>query len=148
MKRQNDEQAQSGTAPKQSRLISLENEIDLDKLLERKSIHENEANKAHALAAQKHLDLLEQKEKVESFVTECMSVKNVKVVSCKKCDYIAQKQSDMCKNEGHTVTYATAEKRFFKCGSCKKRTVVFALLPTKPCKHCNAKAMDSSGNER
>ncbi|KIH45412.1 Mcm10 replication factor [Ancylostoma duodenale] len=96
------------------------------------------AAKAQGIAAQKHLDVLEQREKVETFVTECMSVKDVKVVTCKKCDYTAQKQSELCKSEGHTVKYTTAEKRFFKCGACHKRTVVFSMLPTKPCKHCAA----------
>ncbi|EYB85092.1 hypothetical protein Y032_0305g1967 [Ancylostoma ceylanicum] len=138
VKRQADILANGGTAPKQSKLVSLENGVDLDKLLQRRSMHDSEANKAQGIAAQKHLDALEQREKVETFVTECMSVKDVKVVTCKKCDYTAQKQSELCKSEGHTVKYTTAEKRFFKCGACHKRTVVFSLLPTKPCKHCTA----------
>ncbi|RCN52232.1 primase zinc finger [Ancylostoma caninum] len=134
MKRQADSQSNCGIAPKQSKLVSLENGVDLDKLLQRRSMHDSEANKAQGIAAQKHLDVLEQREKVETFVTECMSVKDVKVVTCKKCDYTSQKQSELCKSEGHTVKYTTAEKRFFKCGACHKRTVVFSMLPTKPCK--------------
>ncbi|VDO62346.1 unnamed protein product [Heligmosomoides polygyrus] len=93
---------------------------------------------AQGLEAQKHLDSLEAREKVETFVSECMSVKDVKVVSCKKCGYTAQRQSDLCMRQGHCVTHTTAEKRFFKCGGCQRRTTAFSMMPTKPCKHCDA----------
>ncbi|PIO66615.1 Mcm10 replication factor [Teladorsagia circumcincta] len=125
-------------SPKRSRLTPLDNKVDLDALLKKKSMHDSQANKAQGIMAQKHLDTLEAKEKVETFVTSCMSVKDVKVVSCKKCGYTAQRQSDLCMREGHFITHTTAEKRFFKCGSCKKRVVVFSMMPTKPCKHCDA----------
>uniref|UniRef100_A0A0K0DNB4 Protein MCM10 homolog n=1 Tax=Angiostrongylus cantonensis TaxID=6313 RepID=A0A0K0DNB4_ANGCA len=92
---------------------------------------------AQGLAMQKHLDSLEQAEKVETFASECMAVKNVRVVSCKKCGYTAQKQSELCMREGHYVTKGTAEKRFFKCSSCQRRTVAYGIMPTKVCKHCH-----------
>ncbi|KAK5968173.1 Primase zinc finger, partial [Trichostrongylus colubriformis] len=136
-KRQREELEPSDSS-KRSKLTPLENGVDLDALLKKKSMHDTEANKAQGIMAQKHLDTLEAKEKVETFVTECMSVSNVKVVSCKKCGYTAQRQSELCMREGHCVTRTTAEKRFFKCGSCQRRTVVFSMMPTKPCNNCDA----------
>ncbi|XGW21894.1 hypothetical protein V3C99_004674 [Haemonchus contortus] len=136
-KRQKENLDEAASA-KRSKLSTLDNVIDLDALLEKKSMYESEADKAQGMMVQKHLDSLEAKEKVETFVTECMSVKDVKVVNCKKCGYTAQRQSDLCIHEGHTVTRTTAEKRFFKCGSCHKRIIVFSMMPTKPCKQCSA----------
>lgn len=138
LKRQQVEDANDSLDHKRSKLSPLENGIDLDALLKRKSIHDKDANKAQGLEAQKHLDSLEAREKVETFVSECMSVKDVKVVSCKKCGYTAQRQSDLCMRQGHCVTHTTAEKRFFKCGGCQRRTTAFSMMPTKPCKHCDA----------
>ncbi|KAK6725431.1 hypothetical protein RB195_004018 [Necator americanus] len=138
VKRHYDEQETYVTAPKRFNLYFPDDDANLETLLRRRSMQDSEVGKAHGVAAQKHLDVLEQQEKVETFITECMSVKDVKVVSCKKCDYTAQKQSELCRNEGHCVTFTTAEKRFFKCNSCHKRTVVFSRLPTKSCKHCFA----------
>ncbi|KAK6048638.1 Mcm10 replication factor, partial [Cooperia oncophora] len=131
------EDLKEDVSAKRSKLTPLDNGVDLDALLKKKSMHDKEANKAQGIMAQKHLDALEAKEKVETFVTECMSVKDVKVVNCKKCGYTAQRQSDLCMREGHCITRTTAEKRFFKCLSCHRRIVVFSLMPTKPCKHCD-----------
>lgn len=39
------DQINCGTVPKQSKLVSLENGVDLDKLLQRRSMHDTEANK-------------------------------------------------------------------------------------------------------
>ncbi|WKX88857.1 hypothetical protein Q1695_008474 [Nippostrongylus brasiliensis] len=137
-KRRNVSEDQAETGAKRSKLGALDNKVDLDALMKRKSIHDSEANKAQGIMVQQHLDGLEAREKVETFVTECMSVKDVKVVSCKKCGYTAPRQSELCMREGHAVKRSTAEKRFFKCGSCKKRTVVYSMMPTKPCQHCEA----------
>ncbi|KAJ1352666.1 hypothetical protein KIN20_009067 [Parelaphostrongylus tenuis] len=51
---------------KRSKLASVGNQPNLDVLLKKKSIHESESNKAQSLALQKHLDSLEQTEKVEN----------------------------------------------------------------------------------
>ncbi|PIO54968.1 hypothetical protein TELCIR_23655, partial [Teladorsagia circumcincta] len=79
-KRQREDSSETAS-PKRSRLTPLDNKVDLDALLKKKSMHDSQANKAQGLMAQKHLDTLEAKEKVETFVTSCMSVKDVKVVS-------------------------------------------------------------------
>ncbi|VDM51678.1 unnamed protein product [Angiostrongylus costaricensis] len=121
-------------SPKRSKLSSIGNLPNLDILLRKKSIHDSESNKAQGIAMQKHLDSLEQTEKVETFASECMAVKNVRIVSCKKCGYTAQKRSELCMREGHYITKGTAEKRFFKCSSCQRRTVAYGIMPTKACK--------------
>ncbi|KJH44248.1 primase zinc finger [Dictyocaulus viviparus] len=128
---------------KRSKLSPINNYLDIETLLRKKSLHDREADKVQGLAVQKHLDSLEQIEKVETFVSECMEIKNVKVVHCKKCGYTAPKQSDFCMREGHCITKGVADKRFFKCGSCHKRTVTYGIMPTKACKlkvtNCDSK---------
>ncbi|CAD6187645.1 unnamed protein product [Caenorhabditis auriculariae] len=110
---------------------------EIQALLNRKSIHHQEATKEEGERLQKYLSGLEERERVETFTTTCMSVKNVKVVTCKQCKYTAQAQSNLCREAKHEVVKHDAEKRFFKCSSCKKRTVCFELMPIKPCNTCN-----------
>ncbi|EGT34755.1 hypothetical protein CAEBREN_20954 [Caenorhabditis brenneri] len=106
-------------------------------LLARKSTHHKEADKAEHDKIQRHLTGMEEREKVETFTTTCMEVKNVKVVTCKECKYTSQFASSDCIKKEHKLIRHTADKRFFKCTGCKKRTVCFEMMPVKHCSHCN-----------
>lgn len=121
--------------PKTEEKVSKMDEIKA--LLKRESLHSKQAEKAIGDRFQKHLSDMEEKEKVETFTTTCMAVKNVSVVTCKQCKYTSQFQSSICKEQGHEVKKHSAEKRFFKCTACKKRTICFDLLPTRPCDSCH-----------
>ncbi|CAI2349108.1 unnamed protein product [Caenorhabditis sp. 36 PRJEB53466] len=110
---------------------------EIKKMLARKSSHHLEAKQEEADAIQRHLTGLEDREKVETFTTTLMEVKNVKVVTCKQCKYTAQFASSECHQKQHQLVKHTADKRFFKCVGCKKRTVCFEMMPVKHCPHCN-----------
>ncbi|CAJ0574122.1 unnamed protein product, partial [Mesorhabditis spiculigera] len=110
----------------------------IDALMNRKSKFAGAADKAESEAIDRYMTTMEAREKVETFVTTTMSVKEVAVVSCKICHYTAQSQSELCKGSGHEVQRHKAEKRFFKCKECKQRTVAFGMLPTGDCARCGA----------
>ncbi|CAB3402193.1 unnamed protein product [Caenorhabditis bovis] len=110
---------------------------EIKKMLARKSIHHNEAEKEENDRLQKHLSSMEEREKIETFTTTCMSVKNIKVVTCNQCKYTAPTASKLCIEYGHKLVKHEAEKRFFKCSGCKHRTTCFEFMPTKPCNTCN-----------
>uniref|UniRef100_A0A1I7UZ25 Protein MCM10 homolog n=1 Tax=Caenorhabditis tropicalis TaxID=1561998 RepID=A0A1I7UZ25_9PELO len=110
---------------------------EIKALLARKSSHHKEADKAEHDMIQRHLTGMEEREKVETFTTTCMEVKNVKVVTCNQCKYTAQFASSECIKKEHKLITHTADKRFFKCSGCKKRTVCFEMMPIKHCSHCN-----------
>lgn len=50
-----------------------------------------------------------------------------------QCNYTSHKQSDLCKQLHHTVKQYKANKRFFRCKQCHRRTVSYERLPTAPC---------------
>lgn len=50
-----------------------------------------------------------------------------------QCNYTSHKQSDLCKQLHHTVKRYKANKRFFRCKQCHRRTVSYERLPTAPC---------------
>lgn len=106
-------------------------------MLARKSTHHKEAEKAEHDMLQRHLTGMEEREKVETFTTTCVEVKNVKVVTCNQCKYTSQFASSECIKKEHKLIKHTADKRFFKCTGCKKRTVCFEMMPVKHCAHCN-----------
>uniref|UniRef100_A0A914QLV6 Protein MCM10 homolog n=1 Tax=Panagrolaimus davidi TaxID=227884 RepID=A0A914QLV6_9BILA len=70
---------------------------------------------------------------------------NVKVVSCKKCDYTNEKQSSYCMIHGHLVQWHKANKKFFECSSCKERIGIFEISPENPCKTCGCTSFDQVG---
>ncbi|UMM22923.1 hypothetical protein L5515_003889 [Caenorhabditis briggsae] len=110
---------------------------EIKALLARKSSHHQEAEKAEHDKLQRHLTGMEEREKVETFTSTCMEVKNVKVVTCNECKYTSQFASSDCIKKEHKLIRHTADKRFFKCAGCKKRTVCFEMMPVKHCPHCN-----------
>ncbi|CAJ0924324.1 unnamed protein product, partial [Mesorhabditis belari] len=105
-------------------------ECSTKSLLERKSKFTSAANKAESEAVGRYLTTLEAQEKIETFATTTMSIKEV------ACGYTAQSQSDLCRQAEHVVTKHKAEKRFFKCKNCKRRVIAFGRLPTRPCETC------------
>ncbi|VDD95916.1 unnamed protein product [Enterobius vermicularis] len=108
-------------------------EEDLKVLLKKKSSHEAELEK------EMYFNKMEKKEKIETFVTSLMEVKGCNVITCKKCNYTAQKQSNYCKINGHLIIRHKADKRFYKCCSCSRRVICYELMPTKPCPGCGEK---------
>lgn len=118
---------------------------ELGDILNKGSKFAGKAAKSSDDVLTKYFDNMEAKEKIETFTTTTMEVKNVKVVSCKKCNYTAHKQSELCMQNGHAVKWHTAEKRFFKCRGCKRRTFAFGLLPSKPCDHCDTQDWERVG---
>ncbi|EFP02465.1 hypothetical protein CRE_01039 [Caenorhabditis remanei] len=122
---------------KRSKSSSQSKMDEIRALLARKSTHHKEAEKAEHDMLQRHLTGMEEREKVETFTSTCMEVKNVKVVTCNQCKYTSQFASSECMKKEHKLIRHTADKRFFKCTGCKKRTVSFEMMPTKHCPHCN-----------
>uniref|UniRef100_A0A914YNH8 Protein MCM10 homolog n=1 Tax=Panagrolaimus superbus TaxID=310955 RepID=A0A914YNH8_9BILA len=108
--------------------------LNIQALLGKKSIHEKVIEEADRTKEDAYFSSMEVQEKIESRLTELSELKDVKVVTCKKCDYTNEKQSSFCMIHGHLVQWHKADKRFFKCSSCKQRITIFEVLPTKPCK--------------
>ncbi|MCP9264505.1 hypothetical protein DINM_022606 [Dirofilaria immitis] len=81
----------------------------------------------------RYFHAMEQEEKLENYLTNIMEVKNCNVIMCIQCNYISHKQSDLCKQLHHTVKRCKANKRFFRCKQCHKRTISYERLPTAFC---------------
>ncbi|KAH7727539.1 protein MCM10 [Aphelenchoides avenae] len=128
---------ESATA-KKSQLGGNFTDDQIRSLLEKKSAHESEALQEDTERETRYFHSKEAEEKVESYLTGTMEIKNCKVVSCKKCEYTSTHQSTYCKIQGHAVSRHLADKRFFRCADCHQRTSAFGLLPTKPCE-CGGK---------
>ncbi|PAV80577.1 hypothetical protein WR25_19119 [Diploscapter pachys] len=126
------------SAAKKRKLESVD-DTKLEELLKRRPKSYAAVQEAQNEELQTRLNKMEEREKLETFMNSTTSVKNVKVVTCKECGYTAQSASEFCKNKGHSLTWSKAEKRFFKCKSCRSRCVAFGLLPHKRCKTCGDK---------
>ncbi|VDM14692.1 unnamed protein product [Wuchereria bancrofti] len=79
---------------------------------------------------------MEQKERFENYLTNTMEIRDCNVFTCTQCNYTSHKQSDLCKQLNHTVKQCKANKRFFRCKQCHRRTVSYERLPTVPCTQC------------
>ena len=110
------------------------------------SSHEEEAAAAEAEAEAVYFARAEAKEKVESAATTTTELRKCKVVVCKACHYTAAFQSDFCRGEGHLVFRTEATKRFFKCGGCGQRNIVYDQpFPVEACRKCGAKKWAKTG---
>ncbi|KAG1682600.1 Protein MCM10 [Nymphon striatum] len=118
--------------------------VDINKIINQKSRHENEANTEQADRMETYFGCLEKKEQMEE---KMISTKEVMVtaVSCHKCNYTSYHQSDMCRGLQHVISRHKAKKRFFRCVDCKKRTTSLTKLPTKACRHCNGNSFERVG---
>ncbi|CAG0902298.1 unnamed protein product [Darwinula stevensoni] len=108
---------------------------DLKAIMSARSRHTDLVSAAEAQAAEKYFDDLEKKENVEQKMLEIWEVPTT-VVVCSKCNYRAFTQSDLCRAQGHAIKRMKANKRWFKCKKCGKRTIAFDRIPSKPCKQC------------
>uniref|UniRef100_A0A0R3RPJ6 Protein MCM10 homolog n=1 Tax=Elaeophora elaphi TaxID=1147741 RepID=A0A0R3RPJ6_9BILA len=106
---------------------------EISALLEKKSNHESELRREDAIHERRYFQAMEQKERLENYLTNTMEIKNYSVITCIECNYTSHKQSDLCKQLNHTVKHCKANKRFFRCKHCHRRTVSYGLLPTAPC---------------
>ena len=86
----------------------------------------------------------EARDAMEQKMLDTKSVK-VKAVSCTICNYTDFKSSELCKEQGHKVKIIEAEKRFFSCKDCKKRTVSLDRLPKKTCSKCGGSSWERAG---
>ena len=120
-------------AAKKSKLGKEYSSADIQALLGKKSTHENVIEAADRSKEDSYFSSMEVREKIETRLTELSEIKDVKVVTCKKCDYTSEKQSSFCMINGHLVHWHQANKRFFKCAACKQRVTIFAIMPIKPC---------------
>lgn len=117
-------------------------------LLNKKGSHEEEVVKEELNRQNAYFDRRELEEQVETNSTTLMEIKKCKVVTCKEvklflnqnklkiafeCDYTSIHQSTFCKLQQHDVKWHQADKRFFKCKDCQRRTTSYERLPTKPC---------------
>lgn len=109
---------------------------ELRAMINRKSTHENELNQDDLARETSYFNTMEQKEKVETYMTETLEVKNCDVITCKRCQYTWHRQSDYCLANGHAVVRHKADRRFFRCRTCAKRTICYELMPIKACTQC------------
>ncbi|KAM3716640.1 Protein MCM10 [Dirofilaria immitis] len=109
---------------------------EISALLEKRSSHEVDLYREDAVREGRYFHAMEQEEKLENYLTNIMEVKNCNVIMCIQCNYISHKQSDLCKQLHHTVKRCKANKRFFRCKQCHKRTISYERLPTAFCAHC------------
>lgn len=86
---------------------------------------------------EKYFNSMVKKEAMEEKMTRVHEIK-VTCYSCTICNYLAQSQSQFCREEKHSVTKVKqCTKRFFKCKSCKTRCETFnAILPKENCRRC------------
>ena len=129
------------TEPKKGKFTSSNGKVysdkDIDALLNKKSIHEDAIQEAEIAKQDSYFRSMEVRERIETKLTDTTEIKDVKVVTCKKCNYTSQKQSSFCMIQGHPIQWHKATKRFFKCQACKHRIVIFDLIPTKSCEVSN-----------
>ncbi|VIO99136.1 conserved hypothetical protein [Brugia malayi] len=106
------------------------------KLLEKRSNHESDLRREDSVREARYFNAMEQKERFENYLTNTMEIKDCNVVKCTQCNYTSHKQSELCKQLNHTVKQCKANKRFFRCKQCHRRTVSYERLPTVPCTQC------------
>ena len=86
----------------------------------------------------------EARDAVEQKMLDTKSIK-VRAVSCTICNYTDFKSSELCKQQAHKVKIIQAEKRFFSCKDCKKRTISLDRLPRKTCSKCGGSNWERAG---
>ncbi|EJW79800.1 hypothetical protein WUBG_09292, partial [Wuchereria bancrofti] len=102
-------------------------------LLKKRSNHESDLRREDSVREGRYFNAMEQKERFENYLTNTMEIRDCSVFTCTQCNYTSHKQSDLCKQLNHTVKQCKANKRFFRCKQCHRRTVSYERLPTVPC---------------
>uniref|UniRef100_A0A1I8EM93 Protein MCM10 homolog n=1 Tax=Wuchereria bancrofti TaxID=6293 RepID=A0A1I8EM93_WUCBA len=105
-------------------------------LLKKRSNHESDLRREDSVREGRYFNAMEQKERFENYLTNTMEIRDCNVFTCTQCNYTSHKQSDLCKQLNHTVKQCKANKRFFRCKQCHRRTVSYERLPTVPCTQC------------
>lgn len=100
-----------------------------------KSSHADLVTAKHEEAQSQYFDRLEKKEAMEEKMLGTFSVP-CKAVQCLQCRYTAFSASDRCKQERHRLKVIDAEKRFFECKDCGKRTTTVHRMPKLTCTNC------------
>lgn len=119
----------------------------MDKIRSKKSKFQNLIEAHEDDQVDKALDTLEKKESMEEKMINTKEIE-VKAVTCKRCSYTCYKQSDLCKESGHTVKYITVMKKFFECKGCKRRTTALDKYPKTSCSNCGGSAWMRCGMMR
>jgi minichromosome maintenance protein 10 len=105
----------------------------IEAIMNQKSSHEHQVKAIDQQAMDKYFNVMEQKETLDERMTGVEELK-VDVVFCKSCAYVAQSQSDLCRNKNHQIIRKKATKRFFRCRECRTRTYTFdQMLPVRRC---------------
>lgn len=84
---------------------------------------------------QKYFDKLEKREKMEDVMLNTFVLK-CKAVVCRTCNYTYFSAANKCLQEKHITHIIDAEKKFFVCNNCGKRTVSLFRLPKYSCENC------------
>jgi hypothetical protein len=93
----------------------------IDKLLNRKSSHEEEANAEWHGQFNKRLISLEKQEFKSNQKTQLSSIR-IQAFECRDCNhFITEPYPSLCKEKKHAIHQITAIKRFFYCSSCNRR---------------------------
>jgi hypothetical protein len=93
----------------------------IDKLLNQKSSHEEEANVEWHSQFNKRLISLEKQEFKSNKKTQLSSIK-IQAFECHDCNhFITEAYPALCKEKKHTIHQITTIKRFFYCSSCNRR---------------------------
>ncbi|VDP16962.1 unnamed protein product [Onchocerca flexuosa] len=124
----------SGKVGKFSKIVYSADEIST--LLKKRSNHEVDLRHEDVVREERYFHAMEQKEKLENYLTNTMEVRNCNVVMCIQCNYTSHKQSDLCKQLHHTVKQCKANKLFFRCKQCHKRVISYERLPSTSCTRC------------
>ncbi|VDM12884.1 unnamed protein product, partial [Wuchereria bancrofti] len=94
-------------------------------LLKKRSNHESDLRREDSVREGRYFNAMEQKERFENYLTNTMEIRDCNVFTCTQCNYTSHKQSDLCKQLNHTVKQCKANKRFFRCKQCHRRTVSY-----------------------
>jgi minichromosome maintenance protein 10 len=139
-KRKNDQEIEQNSDEKRAKKLKM-----IDDLLNIKSSHAKDVmdpdKNPHVKA---YFEKMQQQEAIDDKLCNVRN-REVRVVSCKQCDYTYFSQSDFCKLKKHNISRHMVLQRFFKCKSCKMRTFTLdQLCPVKSCKQCGSDKFEPS----
>eukprot|EP01038_Epipyxis_sp_PR26KG_P012678 gene12678-16999_t len=111
----------------------------LEELLNRKSIHEADAEDEWFDEYNNKLDKLSKREYAQDKASSIHSI-TVKAFVCVTCDnFLTESMPSFCHKNNHTINQITTIKKFFECRNCKLRENTFGnniKIPMKKCKKC------------
>ena len=71
----------------------------------------------------------------------------VKAFHCKECQTTLEAPNALCRQRQHHITTVSAQKRYFECQKCRRRTITLGSmrLPDRACSFCGAFNFISTG---